>query len=109
MKKEWMRIGLIVLVVAFIMLFKLGTVPLLDPDEPVYAQTAMEMLASNDFISPRIYGDFWFDKPPMYYWLVAGMIKIFGQTELAARLPSAILAIVGVLSVYFISRDNGWN
>lgn len=105
MKKEWMGIGLVVLVAVFVMLFKLGATPLLDPDEPVYAQTAMEMMVSNDFISPRIYGDFWFDKPPMYYWLVAGMTKIFGQTELAARLPSAILAIGGVTSVYFIGRS----
>ncbi|MBP2633283.1 MAG: arnT 1 [Firmicutes bacterium] len=104
-QKQWMNILIIVGVTAFIMLFQLGNVPLLDPDEPVYAQTAIEMLANNDFISPRIYGDFWYDKPPMYYWLVAGMIKFFGQGELAARLPSAIFAIITVLVIYFIGKS----
>ena len=104
-QKQWMNILIIVGVTAFIMLLQLGNVPLLDPDEPVYAQTAIEMLANNDFISPRIYGDFWYDKPPMYYWLVAGMIKIFGQGELAARLPSAIFAIITVLVIYCIGKS----
>ena len=55
----------------FIILFGIGGVPLLDPDEPVYAETAKEMLQTGDFLSPRIFGDYWYDKPPMYYWLVA--------------------------------------
>ena len=47
----------------------LGTIPLLDPDEPVYGETAKEMMATGDFLSPRIYGEFWYDKPPLFYWL----------------------------------------
>lgn len=43
----------------------LGLIPLLDPDEPVYGETAKEMLATGDFLSPRIYGEFWYDKPPL--------------------------------------------
>ena len=50
----------------FIILFGIGGVPLLDPDEPVYAETAKEMLQTGDFLSPRIFGDYWYDKPPMY-------------------------------------------
>ena len=55
----------------FMIMFGIGSIPLLDPDEPVYAETAREMLAAGDFLSPRIFGNFWYDKPPMYYWLVA--------------------------------------
>ncbi len=51
-------------------------------------------------ISPRIYGDFWYDKPPMYYWLVAASAKAFGMGEFAARFPSALLAVGGVLLLY---------
>lgn len=105
MKKTYVDVMIILAVAGFIMFFKLGAVPLLDPDEPVYMQTAMEMLANHDFISPRIYGDFWYDKPPMYYWLVAAMVKVFGVSEFAARLPSAILAIAGALGVYFYGRS----
>lgn len=101
MEGKKLDVLIILIVAAFIMLFKLGTVPLLDPDEPVYIQTALEMLNHNDFISPRIYGDFWYDKPPMYYWLIALTVKFLGATELSARLPSAILAIVGAILVYY--------
>ncbi len=96
---------LLVLLAAFIMFFNLGGVPLLDPDEPVYAETAKEMIAADDFVSPRIYGDYWYDKPPMYYWLVAAAFKLFGVSEFAARLPSAVLAILCALYVYYaVSR-----
>lgn len=92
---------IVVLVAAFIMLFNLGSLPLLDPDEPVYAETPKEMLRHSDFVSPRIYGEFWYDKPPMYYWLVAASFKLFGVNEFAARLPSAILAVLCGLYVYY--------
>jgi len=78
----------------------LGGFPLLDPDEPVYAETPKEMVLYDDYISPRIYGQFWYDKPPMYYWLVAGAFKLLGVNEYAARFPSAILAVLCVVLVY---------
>jgi len=90
----------ILIVVLFIMFFQLGSYPLLDPDEPVYGQTPREMMAAGDMVSPRIYGDFWYDKPPMYYWLVAASAKVFGMGEFAARFPSALLAVGGVLLLY---------
>ncbi|MDT8901768.1 ArnT family glycosyltransferase [Anaeroselena agilis] len=94
---------LIILIAAFVMFYNLGGIPLLDPDEPVYAETAKEMLSHNDFVSPRIYGEYWYDKPPMYYWLVAASFKLFGVSEFAARLPSAVLAILCALYVYSAS------
>lgn len=83
-----------------IVFINLGNIPLLDPDEPVYAETPREMIQMNDYISPRIYGDVWYDKPPMYYWLVAGSFKLLGVNEYAARFPSAVLGVLGVLLVY---------
>lgn len=92
-------------VIAIIIVFcNLGSVPLLDPDEPVYAETPKEMLQFNDFISPRIYGEYWYDKPPMYYWLVALAFKAFGINEFAARFPTALLSVVCVLAVYQAGR-----
>lgn len=91
----------LVAIIAVIIVFSnLGGIPLLDPDEPVYAETPKEMLQFNDFISPRIYGEFWYDKPPMYYWLVALAFKVFGINEFAARFPSALLSVICVLAVY---------
>lgn len=92
---------LIIAVTALILFVNLSGIPLLDPDEPVYAETAKEMLAFNDFLSPRIYGEYWYDKPPMYYWLVAGTFKLLGISELAARLPAALMALMTVILIYF--------
>lgn len=103
-KQTWLHLAMIVCVAGIVMFSYLGTQPLLDPDEPVYAETAKEMLAFHDFVSPRIYGEFWYDKPPMYYWLVAGAFKIFGVGEFAARFPSALLAVGGGIAVYLAGR-----
>lgn len=78
------------IIVAFNIFFGLGSIPLLDPDEPVYAETAREMIQFNDYLSPRIYNEYWFDKPPMYYWLVAGAMHVFGDGEFAAAVSCSI-------------------
>jgi len=96
-KKELL---VLIAITAFIMFFNLGGIPLLDPDEPVYAETPLEMIAFHDFLSPRIYGEYWYDKPPLYYWLVAVAFKLFGVSEFAARFPSALLAVCGVVFIY---------
>ena len=49
----------------------LGGTALLDPDEPVYGQTAREMVETGSWLTPRLNGLLWFDKPPMYFWLAA--------------------------------------
>jgi len=95
----------LVAIVSIIIIFSnLGGIPLLDPDEPVYAETPKEMITFNEFVSPRIYGEYWYDKPPMYYWLVAASYKVFGITEFAARFPSALLGVVCTLAIYFSGR-----
>ena len=81
--------------VLFTIMFGIGGVPLLDPDEPVYAETAREMIQFNDFLSPRIFGNYWYDKPPMYYWLVAFLFillffVLLFLLVLCQPLPSAI-------------------
>lgn len=92
---------LLTLVTLAMVFFNLGGIPLLDPDEPVYAETPKEMIAFHDFLSPRIYGEYWYDKPPMYYWLVAASFKVFGISEFAARFPSAVLALATVWLLYW--------
>lgn len=98
------RFWLVAIISCMIIFFNLGGVPLLDPDEPVYAQTPKEMFIYNEFVSPRIFGEYWYDKPPMYYWLVAGSYKLFGITEFATRFPSAILGVASALVVYLAGR-----
>lgn len=87
-----------------IIFFNLDGIPLLDPDEPVYAETPKEMFLYNDFISPRIFGEFWYDKPPMYYWLVALSYKVFGINDFAARFPSGSLAVVCIFVMWYFGN-----
>ncbi|MFA6074201.1 MAG: glycosyltransferase family 39 protein [Negativicutes bacterium] len=70
--------------------------PITDPVETNYALTAKEMLLSGDWMSPRIYGNFWYDKPVMIYWLLILSFKFFGICDFAARFPSALAGSVTV-------------
>lgn len=84
--------------------FRLGSSPLMDPDEPVYGEVAKEMASGFGWISPHYGGHLWFDKPPLFYWLTGFCAKILGPTELAVRLPSALLAVVLVFLVYSLAK-----
>src|SRR4051812_48763836 len=86
----------------------LGSYPLFDPDEPVYGQVAREMARGGGWLSPPFNGAFWFDKPPLFYWLSALSVSVFGPTEFACRLPSALSALGVVALVYALAtRDFG--
>lgn len=82
----------------------LGATALLDPDEPVYAQTAREMVETGSWLTPRLNGLLWFDKPPMYFWLSAVSFKIFSTGEFAARFPSSLMASLVIMLVYIWAR-----
>ncbi|HWR41938.1 glycosyltransferase family 39 protein [Sporomusa sp.] len=76
-------------------------VPITDPVESNYTLTAKEMVVSSDWLSPRIYGNVWFDKPIFFYWLTAIAFKFFGFSDLAARLFPAFFAALGVVLIYW--------
>lgn len=84
-----------------------------DTAESNYALTAKEMVLSGDWISPQIYGRYWYDKPIFYYWELALSFALFGFNEMAARLPAAILGSASVLFTYWFARrtygeKTGW-
>jgi 4-amino-4-deoxy-L-arabinose transferase-like glycosyltransferase len=82
----------------------LGSVPLLEPDEGRYAEIPREMLARDDFVTPRLNGVKYFEKPPLLYWLNALSLATLGETEFAARLPTALAALAGVLWTWHAGR-----
>ena len=57
-------------------MFGNNMLPVTDPVESNYALTAKEMVLSGDWLSPQIYGTYWYDKPIMIYWLIALGFKI---------------------------------
>ena len=65
----------------FCYMFFNQAIPITDPVESNYALTAKEMVLTADWISPRIYGNVWFDKPVFFFWLTAIAFQLFGFSE----------------------------
>jgi len=89
---------------AFLFFYGLWQFGLIGADEPRYAQVAREMLERHDWITPVLGGEPWLEKPPLYYWQAMVAYKLFGVSDWAARLPSALDATFLVLAVYFFLR-----
>ncbi|MDR2769543.1 MAG: glycosyltransferase family 39 protein [Puniceicoccales bacterium] len=74
--------------------------PLANPDEGRYAEIAREMLVSGDWITPRLNGILYFEKPPFVYWCTAMGQRIFGENLWGVRFFNALLTLLTCLSVY---------
>ncbi len=90
----WLIIGIL-----FFIPFN-GNVHLFDWDEINFAEISREMLVRHDFLEPHINFISFTEKPPLYFWLQALSMKLFGINEFAARFPNALLGAI-VLPVLF--------
>lgn len=76
--------------------------PLLEVDDARYAQVPAEMLASGDWTKPTLNGLDYIEKPPLWYWLAASSYRALGVGEAAARLPLALLSVLGALGAWWL-------
>src|SRR3954451_13410962 len=83
--------------------WRLGYATLLDPDEAHYAELTREMLHSHSWLVPLLDGHPFIDKPVLFHWLQGLAMTLLGETEFAARLPSALAAI----ALFAITRRLG--
>src|SRR5215470_8331229 len=86
--------------IAWIVVFwRLGYSSLLDPDEAHYAELTREMLRSGSWLVPLLDGRPYIDKPVLFHWFQGASVWLLGESEFAARLPSALaaLALFGVV------------
>src|SRR5262249_41440424 len=83
----------------------LDVIGFVGPDEPRYAWIARDMAESGDWITPRLYGKPWFEKPPLLYWGGALFFKLLGEghPEIAARLPSAFSPLLPTLALAWLA------
>lgn len=101
LRLEWL---LLAGVCGFLFFYGLGHFGLVGADEPRYAQVAREMLAAHDWVTPRLGGHAWLEKPPLYYWQAMVAYALFGVSDWAARVPAAVDASLMVLGVWLFLR-----
>lgn len=96
----------IILILSGLLIFVgLGKNHLIPWDEAIYAKVAKNMLVNKEFIVPHwdSLNKGWFEKPPLYMWMMSGFMSFLGFNSWAARLPSAIFGFFTVLLVYIIA------
>ena len=77
---------------------------LFNPDEGRYAEIPREMLATGDWVIPRLNGLVYIEKPPLQYWASAISEAVFGRNEWAARLYTALCSVATVLVTFLLTR-----
>src|SRR5437764_1088810 len=100
-KRAWVVLLFVVCAVYF---YGLGSVPLLGPDEPRYAEVARGMYLRGDLVTPMLGGHTWFEKPALVYWMMIAAFRLFGVTEFAARAGSALAGVLTVLLTGWVAR-----
>ncbi|HYU77636.1 MAG TPA: glycosyltransferase family 39 protein, partial [Vicinamibacterales bacterium] len=100
----WRTAGGLALLIVAVLLVLAQTTTLWDRDEPRFAQAAVEMLASRDYLVPTFNGELRAQKPPLVYWLMTRSIAVLGPTELACRLWSPIGIAIAALATFAIGR-----
>src|SRR5579863_10134263 len=90
---------LLAVIFATVQIGSLFTPPLLDDADASHAQAAQHMAESGDWITLKVDGIRYLEKPPLPYWLVAGLYRVFGQNVFATRLPNALAVLMRVAGV----------
>ncbi|HEX8077956.1 MAG TPA: glycosyltransferase family 39 protein, partial [Chthoniobacterales bacterium] len=83
------------------------TIPLVDRDEPRFAEASREMRERGDFVIPYFNDKYRFDKPAFIYWTQIASYRAFGENDFAARFPSAVAAALTALLLFAWGRRLG--
>lgn len=88
--------------------FGLDRVGIVPPDEPRYAAIGRSMAESGDWVTPRLWGEPWFEKPALLYWMVALGCKLGLNPDLAPRVPVAAVSVAFLIFFFwFLQREYG--
>lgn len=97
-------LGLLV-ICYFVFFFNIGNYALMDVDETRYVSMARDMFHGKDFLTLYLNGDYFFEKPPLYFWGECLSFAIFGKVnEFTARFPVALYGTLSTLLVYFTGK-----
>lgn len=104
-RSSWQDILFLTIFLGGLFFFMIGGRPLSAPDEGRYTEIAREMVATGDYVTPRLNGVKYFEKPPLMYWMTALSLKIAGVKEGAMRFWPAFLGLLGCLGVYAVGAS----
>jgi 4-amino-4-deoxy-L-arabinose transferase-like glycosyltransferase len=91
-------------IVWVVVFWRLGYSSLLDPDEAHYAELTREMMQSGNWLVPLLDGHPFIDKPVLFHWLQGASVLLLGETEFAARLPTALAALALIAVTRWVGR-----
>ncbi|MDR2795060.1 MAG: glycosyltransferase family 39 protein [Holosporaceae bacterium] len=93
------------LVLSIFFAYDMGIRPFADPDEGRYVEIPREMVVTGDYVTPRLNGLKYFEKPALFYWMQAASQKIFGLHEVSMRLWTVVFAVLGCLMLCFVGSS----
>ena len=97
-----MRFWIPAALAAYLLFFyRLTGTGLVGPDEPRYAWVAREMARAGDWVTPRLWGEPWFEKSPLLYWMTAAAFRAGLNQDWAPRLPVALLSVAFLVFFYW--------
>jgi len=100
-----LRLALLAAAISALYLYKLDGVGVLSADEPRYAAIGADMAHTGDLVTPKLWGSYWFEKPPLVYWMAATGTLAGLNLELAARLPVVLLSLAFLAVSFFLLRS----
>ncbi len=95
---------LIILLASLVLMPLIGNMPLFDWDEINFAECAREMLMSGNYSEVQLYFQPFWEKPPLFIWLQAACMNVFGVNEFAARLPNVVCGIITLVIIFNIGK-----
>lgn len=102
--QQFRHLGAIVVIALLAFVPTLGAVHLFDWDEINFAESAREMIVTGDYFRVQVnFAPFW-EKPPLFFWLQAISMQLFGVNEFAARFPNAMIGVATLIVLYFLGK-----
>jgi 4-amino-4-deoxy-L-arabinose transferase-like glycosyltransferase len=99
---QWRTVALILIFMLYF--YQLDGAGLIGPDEPRYASIGRQMALSGDWVTPRLWGEPWFEKPALLYWMTAIGFRAGLGGDLAPRLPNALLSVFFLIFFFWWMR-----
>ena len=95
-------LSFLIIILGIFFSFEMGNRPFASPDEGRYVEIPREMVVTGDYVTPRLDGMKYFEKPPLFYWMQAASIKAAGINETSMRFWIVLFAILGCMSVFYV-------